>query len=188
MTMKSAEAQLEELRLSIGANPGEDINNALIRYTAAVRLGCARALERRAEEVNTSAAGVVIGAVERVSPKVIAAALIGGCALLRQDLPGYEGEQNAEQVADAITRWKNETADAMAEEWVEHVLPEWWHVVMGDLPSPAAKDKLRELLLKYRPPDLHTPGPSRVVTDSGKLHVMTEKGLHVPDGDDSTRQ
>jgi hypothetical protein len=121
---------LEEVRLVIGANDGEPILEALLRYTFAAQLACAMKLEKYAKEhlADQPAAGF------RHAARVI-----------RQDIPDMlAGEASFE---DAIARWKDEQTQKVKDDAVE-VVRAWWEKAMGGLPGPALgllEDKLQAI-------------------------------------------
>lgn len=120
-------------RLSIGANEGESTEDALLRYTAAVQLGCALKLKRHAMEVRAGE-----GMVAREY-----AAFRDAAEYLRHGLPtGLPREE----FPDAIAQWKAATTQTIKDGWLEHVFPEWWRKAMGDLPHEGLKQSLRDAL------------------------------------------
>jgi hypothetical protein len=136
-----AVSEVDELRTAVGANDGEPILDALLRYTFAVQLGCALTLEQVAREI------------EKATPdaKLTAGALYGGAAQLRAGIP--EGTYGDKAQPDAIARWKAEQTQALKDGMVEVVLDQWWDRFMGGLPSDVAKGEFRTLLLGYEPPE-----------------------------------
>lgn len=152
----------ENMRASIGAAPGESWENALLRYTAHVQLGCARRLEQQARKLREEP---TYPGYDGPSMTQVAAALTGGAALIRQNLPKLDGVALAEDEADAITRWKSEQLDALKAGLVEHALQRFWDEVMGDLPSDAARARFRQILEDFElgdhvPPE--TEGPTQI--------------------------
>lgn len=156
LSVTPAMSILEEVRLAIGANSGESIDNSILRYTAAVRLGCARALELHAKKIE----GQTPPACYSGPPIAqVVASWRWAAAFLREGLPEYGGEQNASQVMDAMSRWKAEYLESLKAGILESVFPQFWESAMGNLPSDAAKAKLEELLAKFEPVDLYAPLP-----------------------------
>jgi hypothetical protein len=131
-------SDVEELRTAVGANDGEPILDALLRYTFAVQLGCALKLEQHAAALKAD--GDLPGG------KYAHAGLLGSAAFLRKELPeGAIGEP------DAITRWKAEQLQALKNGWLEEVFPRFWEECMGGLPHDAVKARLREMLEEFEP-------------------------------------
>jgi hypothetical protein len=148
-----------DMRQSVGAVDGETWEDALLRYTAQVQLGCARRLEQHAAKLRKEPAYPGYSGPPMTQ---VAAALTGGASLIRQNLPKLDSEEGG---ADAIARWKAEMFDRLKTGLVEHALPRFWAQVMGDLPSDAARAKLREILEgfelgDYTPPEVE--GPTQV--------------------------
>jgi hypothetical protein len=149
----------EDMRASIGAAPGENWEDAILRYTAQVQIGCARRLEQHARKLREEP---TYPGYDGPPMTQVAAALTGGASLIRQNLPKLDSEEGG---ADAIARWKAEMFDRLKTGLVEHALPRFWAQVMGDLPSDAARAKLREILEgfelgDYTPPEVE--GPTQV--------------------------
>ena len=136
MAQKTAEQELDEVRLAVGANEGEPLLDAIHRYTFAVQLGCALKLEQ--QSCITSEETMPISVVWRAAIKT-----------LRDDIPAATYGDNAQP--DAVERWRTEQLQALRDRMVEQVLPRWWEKFMGGLPSDVARAELCQMLLDFEP-------------------------------------
>jgi hypothetical protein len=156
--------ELEKVRVLLGANPGESVEDALYRYTAAVQLGCAKSLDVYAQAIRGGAS--IAPPSAEVGVLVAAAALRGNVEL--------HFDTAAVQQPDVFRRFLEDRWAEFQQGVVDGILPRFCAEVLGELTSPSAKEALRSLLESYEP------------IGALRLNVVPEyePGTTEPDGDD----
>jgi hypothetical protein len=157
-----AVSEVDELRTAVGANDGEPILDALLRYTFAVQLGCALKLEQQ----------TCIHSEETMPISVVWRAAI---KTLRDDIP--EGTYGDGAQPDAITRWNAEQLQALKNGWLEEVFPRFWEECMGGLPHDAVKARFRQMLEEF---ELPTHSMAQVVAEH-PAYGVTMTGVKSPE-------
>lgn len=179
---------IREFRLAIGANDHESTEDALLRYTFAVQLGCARRLEIHAAAIRDG--------VGRDTQTVFDG-VRHSAALLRIDVPEQvAGRSDCSPAESAVGRWRDEQIQAIKDGWLGSVFDRFWQEVMGGIPADAARERFRQLLEEYEPgKETETEaneGPTQIQDeqprpDSDEDTPMSdfEAGLHDPMDDDT---
>jgi hypothetical protein len=152
-------SQIERFKVLIGANPTEDLEAALERYTAAVQLGCARKLELLAEKVSR----------DNIDAKITAGALFGGASHLRSGLPEFTDGAPPE---DVVARWKREKLEEMKAA-ARRAACSWWHEARRSLPGPELETLLEAI--DSLDPELEN-APESIIAEKEPSAAVTDEG------------
>lgn len=134
--------ELDRIRVLLGANPSEWLEDALYRYTAAVQIGCAKSLDAYAQGIRSGASIAPPSAETGVR---VAAAAIRGDVENRLDTA-------AVQQPDVFRRFLEDRWAEFQQGVVDGIMETWWGgEYLGYAAPPTAKTALRSLLDGYDP-------------------------------------
>jgi hypothetical protein len=133
---------LEKVRVLLGANPGESMEDALYRYTAAVQLGCAKRLETPPQDSDP-----LTWTPEDRRRWHYAQ---GSAKTLRADVAA-KFDTAAVQQPDVFRRFLEDRWAEFQQGVVDGIMTRWWYEVTQDAPTTKEKAALRTILETYEP-------------------------------------